>query len=628
MMTAHFHRARAVAVCVRLSACLLLAAPASPGGRAEAQAPKIDKATLQKVKQATVLVTARLPDGSISQGSGFLAFEPGLVITNAHVLGMLEPTSRPPTALVVRLDSGLPGSRVLKATVLGTDRGQDLAVLKVAGKALPAPLKLGATDALTETQDVYVFGFPFARTIGNNITVTKSTISSLRTARNGSLLRIQTNGGMHPGNSGGPVTNAEGEVIGVAVSVIEGTTINFAIAANLVVAFLNGRLDTVSRGPAHRDERHTAMEVVVRFVDPLQRVRTVKLETWTGKPGPIRPASATEPKPAEGDSRIRTVELTYDRKALARGGMELPPLPNPKDVYWARAVYTDHTGKTIWGFAFGQPIHMLVESRPTTLEFKPAVGKLGTLELLSKSQLKVRDQSGEQFSLRSNVHVRLREKAAKVGSSFSFNQRYYSVGLGVFVNDKLVKGNAEIAAALKSLFKFASHDIKLGPTGKLEGIAMDISKAPKDHYDLLDDITDQVAHALLVLVAPLPSGALKPRQTWADERVVAVGPLGGAIPARARLTYKYEGMRVRNGKTEAVIGVEGALTGIGKAQAGLAGTVNGLLFVLQETGEVAQANVSLKVDIDLRLRGRPVRATGELSANLRRPATPVVKKKK
>jgi S1-C subfamily serine protease len=81
--------------------------------------------------------------------------------------------------------------------------------------------------------------------------VAKSSVSSLRRDRD-VLKQVQVNGGMHPGNSGGPVIDTDGQVIGVAVSGIKSTQIHFAVPAEQVRAFLNGRLDVLAREPAYR----------------------------------------------------------------------------------------------------------------------------------------------------------------------------------------------------------------------------------------------------------------------------------------------------------------------------------------------------------------------------------------
>src|SRR5947208_1604732 len=79
-------------------------------------------------------------------------------------------------------------------------------------------------EELKETQTVYVFGFPFGESLGKNITVSTTSVSSLRKNEFDRVSKIQVNGGMNPGNSGGPVIDATGRVVGVAVSGILGTS--------------------------------------------------------------------------------------------------------------------------------------------------------------------------------------------------------------------------------------------------------------------------------------------------------------------------------------------------------------------------------------------------------------------
>src|SRR5207253_8319797 len=130
-------------------------APSARGG------DKLDPAALKMVKQATAYLQVKLSDGRTAQGSGFFTDAPGVIVTNAHVLGMLAADSRKPQQVQVVINSGEANSQTLAATVLGVDRNSDLAVLRVQGKNLPTPLKLGATNDLSETPAVYIFGFPF-----------------------------------------------------------------------------------------------------------------------------------------------------------------------------------------------------------------------------------------------------------------------------------------------------------------------------------------------------------------------------------------------------------------------------------------------------------------------------------
>src|SRR6185369_15191548 len=105
--------------------------------------------------------------------------------------------------------------------ILGVDRASDLAVLDLDSRTqgLPEPLAVrSAGGHLSELDDVWVFGFPLGENLGKEITIRPSSISSLRKNKSGQLDKIQVNGGMDPGNSGGPVVDARGHVIGVAVS--------------------------------------------------------------------------------------------------------------------------------------------------------------------------------------------------------------------------------------------------------------------------------------------------------------------------------------------------------------------------------------------------------------------------
>src|ERR1043165_4419121 len=174
-----------------LSAIFSLPTSAIAGG-------KPDDATLRSLKDATVYIRVQLPNGRVSQGSGFFALEPGLIFTNARLVGMLEPDSRRPKKVDVTIRSGEANSRTLAAELLGVDGETDLAVLRVVGKDLPTPVKLASAKGLVETQEVFIFGFPFGKQLGNNITVSKTSISSLRKDTNGTVIKVQTNGGMHP----------------------------------------------------------------------------------------------------------------------------------------------------------------------------------------------------------------------------------------------------------------------------------------------------------------------------------------------------------------------------------------------------------------------------------------------
>jgi len=141
-----------------------------------------------------------------AQGSGFVLDEQGHVVTNHHVVDGAETAS-------VTFSNG----ESYDATVVGTDPSTDLAVLKVdAPSSLLTPLERGASSELAVGDGVVAIGSPF----GLEETVTTGIVSALERqmeAPNGFTINdsIQTDAAINHGNSGGPLLNLRGEVVGV-----------------------------------------------------------------------------------------------------------------------------------------------------------------------------------------------------------------------------------------------------------------------------------------------------------------------------------------------------------------------------------------------------------------------------
>jgi S1-C subfamily serine protease/Holliday junction resolvasome RuvABC ATP-dependent DNA helicase subunit len=192
----------------------------------------LDELTLADIQSATTGNNEK-PLGAkkgLSNGTGFFVTADGYVVTNAHVVeGCEDP----------KVVCGLAGP--VPAQVLARDAANDLALLKVeAGSDHVATLRAG----IRMGEEIAAFGYPLLDKLsaGGNFTV--GNVSALAGFKNDSR-HIQISAAIQPGNSGGPVIDQCGNVIGVVVSYLGlhdkgvAQNVNFAININVLTAFLN-----------------------------------------------------------------------------------------------------------------------------------------------------------------------------------------------------------------------------------------------------------------------------------------------------------------------------------------------------------------------------------------------------
>jgi len=178
-------------------------------------------AAVQRVRAAVVRVATRS-----GVGTGVIV-EEGLVMTNAHVVrGDASPS--------ITLADG----RTVPGRVLGRDEEVDLALVQIEVTGIP-PITWGDSDALRPGERLLAIGYPLGGSVftSGEASVTSGIFSAHRELRGRSY--VQTDTPLNPGNSGGPLVNLKGEVIGINTLVVGRTPelqaqgLNLAIPANV-----------------------------------------------------------------------------------------------------------------------------------------------------------------------------------------------------------------------------------------------------------------------------------------------------------------------------------------------------------------------------------------------------------
>lgn len=200
---------------------------------------KLAPQALANVKAATVLIAHR--DGNAwAMGSGFALGDARRIITNRHVV-VGENGQVSDCRLV--FEAGTPRERSVTVAAsnirvapqtTGGDFQDDLAVITLDAGQTPA-LSTGESEALQETDEVYAVGFPLGvqtLTLDGDlpsVSVKATRVERLQKRADGAVSVIQLGGSVTHGNSGGPVVNNRGEVVGVISSGVEGTGMSYAI---------------------------------------------------------------------------------------------------------------------------------------------------------------------------------------------------------------------------------------------------------------------------------------------------------------------------------------------------------------------------------------------------------------
>lgn len=158
-------------------------------------------------------------------GSGILWSSDGLVLTNRHVLGRQTPR-------VLLADE-----RQFNAEVLATDEEVDLALLRIEANGLPAA-SFGDSTQLRIGELVFTLGHPWGQRNASSMGIVSHLGSAQTRGRRGLIPVIHTDAQLAPGNSGGPLLNAAGEVVGINTMIVGGNQ-GIAIPSSVVLDFVS-----------------------------------------------------------------------------------------------------------------------------------------------------------------------------------------------------------------------------------------------------------------------------------------------------------------------------------------------------------------------------------------------------
>ncbi len=165
----------------------------------------------------------------VSQGTGFILTDDGYIVTNAHVLA--DESGYLATGIkAITYEQG-----IIDAEFIGFDQTFDIALLKIEGSY--DRLRFGDSEDVQVGEKVIAIGNP----LGLQFSVSQGIVSAIhREGANGLTVYIQTDAALNPGNSGGPLINTQGKVVGINnFKVSGGESLGFALESNYIKEVVN-----------------------------------------------------------------------------------------------------------------------------------------------------------------------------------------------------------------------------------------------------------------------------------------------------------------------------------------------------------------------------------------------------
>lgn len=631
----------------------------------------MDPLTLAKVKKAAVYIFCE-SEGGAATGSGWFGIEPGLVFTNAHVLDMLAPNAPPPKNLKFFLNSGQPDQRMIpysKIKILGVDRKVDIAVCQVINEPdLPTPLKVRPSLECTEGLGLNTVGFPGGARPGRatgssgepSVSIRRTTLTAFRYNDYGQIRRIQFEAAINQGNSGGAVVDAEGTVCTVVVEGMNpgavGSTLSFGVPTENCFGLLAGRTNDLDTGIAYSSGDKVHIPIRIKCLDPLNRLQNVGIASWIGNPAASLQRSYRKPgkekPPAEpGDRDYSEVMLKYDNKTKTATGEVILPRKPDGTVYWLQPFYSNPIVSRYYDPAsIYTKTNEPAERIPTNISYRNAAGK-SRVVTMSTAASRGEEAAGEgehkqdralrRFGLTVAEDV-LPPDANDNVQAGKLRLRFLSVDM-----PRVVTGNSTQDLMPKILFARINEEVKKCGAVALVNKEGEIYKhvintvnvpSPSDKY-FIGVFTSSAMDSLDATSIKLPNKDMNPDETWTStkdfEQVIQDAPPtddegkqipGSKIPEPRKYryqesrTYKYVGIRTREGRKEAMVLVEGKMSRAPGVNYGANGSIKGWAAVDLNTGVVLEATIERDFEIDTSSKGVKKYAYGVFVYKINRSA--------
>ncbi|MCU0704757.1 MAG: serine protease [Fimbriiglobus sp.] len=521
----------------------------------------------------------------------------------------------------------------------------DLAILQIVNEAdLPPPLPIRPANELVELDKLVCLGFPGGRrladrnrsTLPPRITVTESNVSALRNDDGGNLYSVQMQGGVVHGNSGGPVCDTDGNVIGVAVRVDidhrgERTNIAFAVPSEYVVGLLAGRAAEGVIGQGYLKGDRVVYPITVRCADPLNKLKGIGVGVWVGEKGtgPRPPGDAH--KEEKGDVGYREIPLAYDRtRKVATGEIDFPRDTDGR-AYWVRPFYTNTLMPK--RYLAGTPLpaeESPVERTPVDLSARLSAGAEFSLTIdhVVKATQKRDGDGGEVIvpvTLRQQLKLRERVERPRKATDHALLEHVMkndAAKIEVSVGGEKPTMTKELLDAKDTLSQYVGL-VAVGRDGKTSGVTVvqggQSSATDPIKKDIVNRLAQQWAATAGESTLKLPGKSVNVGDTWTDTlshriklapELLVTAPKDAVIGTmKEEVTYTYLGRRDRAGRGEAVIRVEGVLHPIGSDTL-TCGNVEGRAVIDERTGLVLEIALRREFDLEVKLNSVMVRASG------------------